>query len=204
MIDVLITAFEPFGGFAFNPTMDILNALELDIPRATVHKHILPVDFADARQRYPQLLQTLRPAVVVNLGLSAKACALTLETTAYNEANDPYNSAVPSFAILENGAPRYDSTVLCDSFIPQLTDDGVPAVLSDDAGRYLCNYVYYHSLHYAQPFNLPALFIHCPFTTELASRLAANRQTVHASLPLAYQVRAIRTICRALCGSMLY
>lgn len=33
---------------------------------------------------------------------------------------------------------------------------------SDDAGRFVCNYVYYHSLRYAEENSIKSLFVHVP------------------------------------------
>uniref|UniRef100_A0A0E0I4N3 Pyrrolidone-carboxylate peptidase n=1 Tax=Oryza nivara TaxID=4536 RepID=A0A0E0I4N3_ORYNI len=33
---------------------------------------------------------------------------------------------------------------------------------SDDAGRFVCNYVYYHSLRFAEQHGIKSLFVHVP------------------------------------------
>ncbi|KAJ0431061.1 putative pyroglutamyl-peptidase I [Helianthus annuus] len=39
---------------------------------------------------------------------------------------------------------------------------GCDATISDDAGRFVCNYVYYHSLRFAERNGHKSLFVHVP------------------------------------------
>jgi len=39
---------------------------------------------------------------------------------------------------------------------------GYEVVPSDDAGRFVCNYVYYHSLRFAEEHGIKSLFVHVP------------------------------------------
>ena len=39
---------------------------------------------------------------------------------------------------------------------------GYDATISDDAGRFVCNYVYYHSLRFAKEKGHKSLFVHVP------------------------------------------
>ena len=43
-----------------------------------------------------------------------------------------------------------------------LTSMGHPVMPSDDAGRFVCNYVYYHSLRFAEEQGIKSLFVHVP------------------------------------------
>ncbi|ONK61703.1 uncharacterized protein A4U43_C08F32690 [Asparagus officinalis] len=43
-----------------------------------------------------------------------------------------------------------------------LTSMGYPVMPSDDAGRFVCNYVYYHSLRFAEHNGNRSLFVHVP------------------------------------------
>ncbi|KAH8507148.1 hypothetical protein H0E87_009599 [Populus deltoides] len=43
-----------------------------------------------------------------------------------------------------------------------LTKKGYEVMTSDDAGRFVCNYVYYHSLRFAEQNGTKSLFVHVP------------------------------------------
>lgn len=43
-----------------------------------------------------------------------------------------------------------------------LVKQGFEVVTSDDAGRFVCNYVYYQSLRFAEQKGIKSLFVHVP------------------------------------------
>lgn len=43
-----------------------------------------------------------------------------------------------------------------------LSGMGYDVAPSDDAGRFVCNYVYYHSLRFAEQHGIKSLFVHVP------------------------------------------
>lgn len=63
---------------------------------------------------------------------------------------------------------------------------GYEVMTSDDAGRFVCNYVYYHSLRFADLNGIKSIFVHVPlFLTideETQMRFAASLLEVIASL----------------------
>lgn len=63
---------------------------------------------------------------------------------------------------------------------------GYDVMPSDDAGRFVCNYVYYHSLRIAEQHGTKSLFVHVPlFLTideETQMQFAASLLEVLASL----------------------
>lgn len=67
-----------------------------------------------------------------------------------------------------------------------LSKKGFEVMTSDDAGRFVCNYVYYHSLRFAEQNMIKSLFVHVPlFLTideETQMQFAASLLEVLASL----------------------
>lgn len=63
---------------------------------------------------------------------------------------------------------------------------GYEVMTSDDAGRFVCNYVYYHSLSFAEQNGISSLFVHVPsFLTideETQMQFAASLFEVLASI----------------------
>lgn len=63
---------------------------------------------------------------------------------------------------------------------------GYQVITSNDAGRFVCNYVYYHSLRFAEQNGIKSLFVHVPlFLTideETQMQFAASLLEVIASL----------------------
>jgi len=48
-----------------------------------------------------------------------------------------------------------------------LKKKGFDVTLSDNAGRFVCNYVYYHSLRFAEEKGHKSLFVHVPFFSKI-------------------------------------
>ena len=91
------------------------------------------------------------PDLVVHVGVSGVAEELTIETLAHNEGYkrlDVTGNTAPSQCYLKNGcdclATGFDVEKLCND----INGDSclAMAVQSNDAGRYLCEYIFYASL----------------------------------------------------------
>lgn len=48
-----------------------------------------------------------------------------------------------------------------------LKNKGYDVTISDDAGRFVCNYVYYHSLWFAEQKGHKSLFVHVPLFSRI-------------------------------------
>lgn len=68
-----------------------------------------------------------------------------------------------------------------------LAKKGYEVMTSEDAGRFVCNYVYYHSLWFAEQHGTKSLFVHVPlFSTineETQMQFVASLLEVLASSP---------------------
>jgi pyroglutamyl-peptidase len=184
---LLITGFEPFGGWSENPTAAIAPAVgeALGQPWA-----ILPVDLDEAPRRLRELRERHRPKLTLHLGLSGRATGLELERAALNVADFRIPDAVgrqPFGTPLIEGAPDGLMTRL-DLYGVRDAVDG--AVISNSAGTYLCNALYYFALHLSGG---RSLFIHVPPTPGM---VADADRTEHGriapgSLPLEAQIQAV-------------
>lgn len=78
------------------------------------------------------------------------------------------------------------TSVPVNDIIKALAKLGYDVIPSDDAGRFVCNYVYYHSLRFAEQHGIKSLFVHVPlFLTideETQMQFVASLLEVLASL----------------------
>jgi len=173
---ILVTGFSVFPGAPVNPTERLVAALRADpsllaampdLGQADIRVELLPVEYS----AIPQLLETFgrefAPDIAVHFGLSAGATGFTLERLARNgtAAGRVDNSgALPAAACIVEGAGDHASTLPLETIHAALSARGLPAAWSDDAGGYLCNYVFYLSRSGAFPAFAPALsgFVHVP------------------------------------------
>lgn len=54
------------------------------------------------------------------------------------------------------------TTLPVEEITKALEKKGFEVTQSDDAGRFVCNYVYYHSLRFAEQNKTNSLFVHVP------------------------------------------
>ena len=59
------------------------------------------------------------------------------------------------------------TTLPTKEIVQALAKKGYDVFVSDDAGRFVCNYVYYHSLRYAAKHGIKSLFVHVPLFTKV-------------------------------------
>ena len=167
---LLLTGFGPFPGIPENPSIALVETLAEgfdDTPGLAVTRHILPTEWAHVHHQAPALLDTVQPDIVVHFGLCRGANGFRIERSAYNQASrleDAANALPQSPAILTGGTPRLDTCLSTTHLARELRQAGIPALPSLSAGRYLCNTLYYLSLHWAaeQSHSPLVLFVHIP------------------------------------------
>ena len=159
---ILITAFEPFGGATTNITQDVLSALPCNIGKAEVIKQCLPVSFQRAPIALREIITEHNPDMLLLLGQCPDGENIRLERFAINMMdsskadNDGY---CPSEEQIYPDAPlAYRTPINIKTIAHTLQDKKFPVVLSNSAGLYVCNRVYYEALHLQQN----ALFVHIP------------------------------------------
>jgi pyroglutamyl-peptidase len=166
---VLITGFGPFPGAPFNPTEPLVEELARRQHPAGVRRiaHVFRVCYEAVDRELPELLARERPDALVMFGLAARTKHLRIETRARNAITRLLPDAgghVPSSATILPQAPAARPLrAPAQRLLMAARSAGVPAVLSRDAGRYLCNYLCWRATEAAcNGGPQVAAFIHVP------------------------------------------
>jgi pyroglutamyl-peptidase len=166
-VKVLLTGFEPFGGSEVNESWEAVRALAArwEGPHELVTVR-LPVTFA-AGSRLAAALAEHTPDVVVCTGLAAGTDAVRLERVAINvtDARIPDNAGERPIdePVVPGGPVAYLSTLPLKAALVALRDAGIPAVVSNTAGTYVCNATFYALEHLlAGRDGVRAGFVHVP------------------------------------------
>jgi len=196
---ILITGFGPFPGAPFNPTERL--ALELAQRRhpAFVRRvaHVFRVSYDAVDRELPALLERERPDVLVMFGLAGCTRQRRIETRARNaltRAVPDVGGHLPGSASIVPGGPdALPLRVPAQRLLVAARSAGVPAALSRDAGRYLCNYLCWRAAEAARA-GAPRLtaFVHVPGLPR-----SALRRPRAASLTFDDLARAGEAIVRA-------
>lgn len=149
---VLVTGFEPFGTGDVNPSW--LAAQALDARVVAGHRIVgaqLPTVFDEAIAALRELLLGLRPALVLCTGQAGGRGAISLERVAINvnDARIPDNAgAQPVDTPVIQGAPAaYFTTLPIKAMFAAMMEAGVVAEVSQTAGTFVCNHVFYGLMH---------------------------------------------------------
>lgn len=169
---VLLTGFESFADHATNPSWDAVDrvASGWDGPERVVAVR-LPVEFGVAAERLAAAVAEHRPDVVLGAGLAAGRAEITPERVAVNIRDGRIPDNAGALPVDEPIEPLGDvarwSTLPIKAIVSALREAGIPAAVSNTAGTFVCNEVFY-ALQWALR-DHPAVrsgFIHVPATPE--------------------------------------
>jgi pyroglutamyl-peptidase len=181
MMKILLTGFEPFGGYPINPSQLLIQALPDQYLEMTLVKQILPVHHQEGPQKILALLRSHQPDAVIAFGLASGRSQISLERVALNLLDfsiaDNAGVIVENQSIVPGGPAAYFSTLPLQSMGAALTAEGISVEFSLSAGAYLCNQVFYTMMHEitSQDLNIQAGFVHLPDLPE---------QVAQSSIPI--------------------
>lgn len=174
---ILLTGFGPFPGVAENASQRLVPKLaHLAARRFSAHRvvaRILPTEWERAPARLEMLYERERPKLVLHFGISAEASTYVIETRARNRrtaAPDAAGALPRDEAVLRGGPDILAARLPAEDIRQRLAALKVPVVLSEDAGSYLCNALFYRSLIFAEQIEQPDAvgFLHIPQTIQPA------------------------------------
>lgn len=171
---VLLTGFDPFGGDAINPSWLAAERLHGEsVAGHRIESVQLPTAFARAPHVLRNAIRRHRPALTLCIGQAGGRSAISLERVAINviDARIADNDgAQPVDAPVTRGGPAaYFSTLPIKAMHADLGAARIPAEISQTAGTFVCNQVFYALMHALARMPAPRPrggFVHIPFVDE--------------------------------------
>jgi len=194
---VLITGFEPFGGEAVNPSWEAVRVLQgARIAAHRVETRCLPVVFGEALACLGKAIADTKPAWVICVGQAGGRGQISLERIAINVDDariaDNAGQCPVDTAVVAGGPAAYFSTLPIKRLLIDLQRAGIPAEISQTAGTYVCNHVFYGLMHRLKKSRgVRGGFVHIPNSPEQAAQYPGA-----PSLPVATATAALRIIVR--------
>ena len=149
---VLVTGFEPFGGDEVNPSW--LAAHALHGKRIAGHLVVaaqLPTVFDRSLVVLRELLASNKPALVVCTGQAGGRAAVGLERVAINVNDariaDNAGARPVDAPVIAGGPAAYFSSLPIKAMLAALESAGLRAEVSQTAGTFVCNHVFYGLMH---------------------------------------------------------
>ena len=156
-VRILVTAFEPFGGSDTNISQRVLDAIQADVA-----KLLLPVSFRRAPEVLNEAIGLLQPDVIIAMGQAAEGDKIRLERLAINmmdSAKGDNDGYLPDEELICPEAPLALKTTLpVKPLCADCINAGLPTMVSNSAGLYVCNRIYFEALRHTTN----SLFVHIP------------------------------------------
>ena len=185
MTTILITGFGPFPGAPVNPTTPLVRHLahlrRPGLGGVRLIGHVFTTSYGAVDRELPQLIARHRPDALLMFGVATRETRIRIETRARNALAmlpDATSTSLRRHAIMP-GAPaarRIPAPVV--QLLAGARSARVPAYLSRDAGKYLCNYISWRGAEAVAAANGPRLaaFIHVPPLARVPRRKGCRRR----------------------------
>jgi pyroglutamyl-peptidase len=196
---MMVTAFEAFDGQTINPSLEAARAISrVEFPGASISVVELPVERFRAIEIALENLRSLRPQAVIMLGEAGGRFRITPERVAINiddfRIPDNAGNQPAGEPIIEGGPVGYFSTLPIRAITDSLLKARIPAAISNSAGAYLCNRLFFSVMHFIASERLAARagFIHVPYLHEQAMSKrpdvpSLSRETIIEGIRLAIE-----------------
>lgn len=162
---ILLTGFQPFGPHDLNPTSLLMERLA---GAEGVVAAVLPVEYDACGETFAALLEEHAPAAALSFGLAFRTESVLIERLAWNrdESEQADNAGVvrEDAAIVEDGPTAYGTGIPVQLMLRTLAAAGLPVGMSDHAGGFVCNHLFYRARHLIESrgLDLPMAFLHVP------------------------------------------
>ena len=175
MVTALVTGFDAFGGETMNPALEAVRRLPARIDDIRIVTRELPTVFGRSRAVLRAAMLEIRPDIVLCVGQAGGRSELSLERVAINvdDARIPDNAGQQPIdePIEPDGPAAYFSTLPVKAAVHALRAAGLPAGVSQTAGTFVCNHIFYGLMH-SLATEFPGArggFLHIPYLPDQAA-----------------------------------
>ncbi len=198
---LLLTGYEPFGGESINPSWEAVKTLRnKNIGGINIVVEEMPVEWNQLEGKFKEAVKNHNPDFIICVGQAGGRNAVAIERVAVNRANGKDNEGVnrEEQVIKENGKDAYLSTLPIVKMNKAVKEAKIPSYISNSAGLYLCNYIFYIARYYIESngLDIPAGFIHIPYIPEQVA--IKDRPNKYSSLDLSLVIRALEEMIKVL------
>ena len=165
---VLLTGFEPFGGYTDNSSWEVARQVaSCGVKGVEVVAEQLPVSFARVGEVLRSAIELHTPDLVIMLGQTTTTDCVRLERVALNMMDSAMGD---NDGVKPDEEPIYkgeESALFTSSPIKKLRSaieaQGIAVKITNSAGLYVCNRAYYEALRLCREREgLQAIFVHLP------------------------------------------
>lgn len=206
---ILLTGFEPFDGATVNPSEQITRELHGNIiADYEISGEVLPCEFRRSIRELKRHIKRISPSLVICLGQAGGRDGITPERVAINMDDariaDSAGNRPIDRPVVQGGPTAYWSTLPIKMIVEKLQEHRIRAVVSQTAGTFVCNHVFYGLMHAIH--GLTAIrggFIHVPWLPT-QGRPNLSLKSMVRGIRLAIEVSATCARDRKISGGHLH
>lgn len=172
MKKILVTGFDPFGGENINPALEVIKLLPKKIGNNEIRVLEIPTVRKKSVEKIKKEIENYNPDYILSIGQAGGRADISIERVAINiddyripdnEGNQPVDEK-----IFENGMNAYFSNLPIKAILNELRKAGIPSSISNTAGTFVCNHVFYGVRHLIETEfkDKKSGFIHIPYLPE--------------------------------------
>jgi pyroglutamyl-peptidase len=143
----LVSGFEAFGGETVNASITAVSRLPARIGALEITTIELPTSFARAPAALAATIAHIDPDLVLCVGEAGERDVLSIERVAVNLCDariaDNDGARPAATAVIAGGPAVCFATLPVNAIVRALHSAGLPAEISNSAGTYVCNQVFY-------------------------------------------------------------
>ncbi len=164
----LVTGFEPFAGASVNASYAAVRRLPPRIGALDLTTAQLPTSYARSGAALEQEIARVRPDIVLCVGEAGERTALCIERVAINVQDahiaDNDGRQPLDMPVVAGGPAAYFTTLPLKAIEAALRTSGLPVEVSNSAGTFVCNHVFYTLMHFGaiHAAKFRAGFLHVP------------------------------------------
>jgi pyroglutamyl-peptidase len=199
----LVTGFDAFGGDKVNPSSLAVSRLKRRIGSLAIHTATLPTSYARSAITLRGAIHEAQPDIVLCVGQAGGRSELSLERVAINvqdaRIRDNDGKQPIDRPVVRDGPAAHFATLPIKACVAELRRAGLPAAVSNTAGTFVCNHVFYALLDMAERHGLSFRggFMHIPYVPEQAARLGGapsmSVEDIVRGIEIVLTVSAVRT-----------
>ncbi len=163
----LVTAFEPFGNISTNCTELVLRELELNLDVDTL---LLPVEHIECFSKLMNKIEKNTYDNIILLGQASMRKRISIERVALNiydfPIQDNSGNQIIDQRIIEDEENALFSTLPIKEILNDLKLRGIDSEISNSAGTYICNELFFKGLNLVKNTKTRLGFIHLPLAEE--------------------------------------
>ena len=184
----ILTGFEPFGPYRYNPTQDsVVKYNGIMLEGIEIISLVLPNAYHGAFDMLSEEIDLLSPDIVLSTGLSSSIKRIRIEAIGRNIMNGKYpdvNGLKPiNEPITPDGKSWYRTTADSVGLANALHGAGIAAEVSVDAEEFTCNSLTYLAARRIREEDLPIqyAFFHTPWTDDYLDRIVLGEGKITIS-----------------------